>query len=126
MPTYAVTLEAVNDSTSSRTVQITADNAVEAERGTKVPGWLTVCSERLPDGSQRSQAPGSGGFVKVRFVSKQHGATAGLIFPDDEVQSKTVAQLSRYFPVSEFWKMKTLWVSNKYDTWEEAFAHKFA
>lgn len=63
-------------------------------------------------------------FVKVRFMSDV-GATAGLVFTEAQMRMCSVSQLSRYFPSSEFRKMRTLQISRPYMSWEEAFDHEF-
>lgn len=65
-------------------------------------------------------------FVKVRFYSRSHGATAGLIFRASDVRTMTIGEISRRFPYSEAPKMHRLEVSPEYCTWDEAFAHIFA
>lgn len=66
------------------------------------------------------------GFCKLRFVSKyHHGATAGLIFTAEALKGKTIADLSRYFPVGECNKMDRLERSPFFATWDEAFAYTF-
>lgn len=62
-------------------------------------------------------------YFKVRFTSKNHGATAGLIVKEKDVT--TVSDLSRLFPKSEFRKMERLEISQPYKTLEEAFNHSF-
>ena len=63
-------------------------------------------------------------FVKVRFTNGAE-STAGLIMPYDKVKHSTITELSRAFPYSEAPKMKRLDISPAYETWEEAFNHKF-
>jgi len=63
-------------------------------------------------------------FVKIRFIGRA-GATAGLVLPREEVQSLSVANMSRYFPYSEAGKMERAQCSPIYSTWEEAFHHTF-
>lgn len=66
------------------------------------------------------------GFCKLRFVSKyHHGATAGLIFSASALKGKTIADLSRYFPIGECNKMDRLERSPFFETWDEAFAYQF-
>lgn len=65
------------------------------------------------------------GFVKVRFSSKKHGATAGLVMPTITYVELSVSELSRKWPYSEALKMETVEASKPYDTWEQAFAHEF-
>jgi hypothetical protein len=66
------------------------------------------------------------GFCKIRFVSEyHHGATAGLILEASKMKGKTIADLSRYFPVSEFRKMDRLERSPFFATWDEAFNYTF-
>lgn len=66
------------------------------------------------------------GYCKIRFVSKyHHGATAGLILHTDTLKGKTIADLSRYFPIGECNKMDRLERSPFFATWDEAFAYTF-
>ena len=66
------------------------------------------------------------GYCKIRFVSKyHHGATAGLILHAETLKGKTIADLSRYFPVGECNKMDRLERSPFFATWDEAFAYTF-
>ena len=66
------------------------------------------------------------GFCKLRFVSRyHHGETAGLIFPASALKGKTIADLSRYFPVGECNKMDRLERSPFFSTWDEAFTYTF-
>lgn len=66
------------------------------------------------------------GFAKVRFTSRKHGATAGLVFTSDRLaQIKSVAELSHAFPYSESLKMEQLEVSPHFPTFAEAFAYEF-
>lgn len=65
-------------------------------------------------------------FVKVRFISKQHGATAGLILTLKQIRDITVADLSRMYPYSVANKMERLQKSQPYPTWNEAFNHTFS
>lgn len=64
-------------------------------------------------------------FVKIRFTSKIHGATAGLVLSAELVKQATASELSRYFPYTECRKMERLEVSPPYDTWNAAFLHTF-
>jgi hypothetical protein len=64
-------------------------------------------------------------YCKIRFVSKHHGKTAGLIVPASKLQGKTIADLSRYFPMSECRKMYRLERSPFFTTWDEAFNYEF-
>lgn len=59
-------------------------------------------------------------FCKVIFYGAR-GKTAGIVLPTDKVIGATAAKLSRYFPVSEAMKMEKIYVSDAFDTWEEAF-----
>lgn len=63
-------------------------------------------------------------YHKVRFTSKEHGSTAGLILTEEQTK-RPITELSRLFPASEFRKMVKLQVSPAYKTWDEAFAHSF-
>jgi hypothetical protein len=60
-------------------------------------------------------------FHKVLFYSKVHGRTAGLILNDSELKGKSTSDLSRLFPYSEAPKMKILFVSQGFNSWNEAF-----
>lgn len=65
-------------------------------------------------------------YCKIRFVSKyDHGETAGLIFSAQAIKGKTMADLSRYFPIGECNKMDRLQRSPFFSTWEEAFNYTF-
>lgn len=64
-------------------------------------------------------------YIKVRFTSKEHGVTAGLIFPESVYERMSVEKLSRHFPYSEALKMRMIERSKAYRTWEEAFLHSF-
>jgi hypothetical protein len=65
-------------------------------------------------------------YCKIRFMSKyHHGETAGLILTDDALKGKTIADLSRYYPVGECNKMDRLQRSPFFQTWEEAFRYEF-
>ncbi len=63
-------------------------------------------------------------FYKVRFTSKKHGSTAGIV-----IQSSTgkfdVAKLSRNYPYREAMKMVRFERSPRYGSFDEAFAHNF-
>ena len=59
-------------------------------------------------------------YHKIRFTSKEHGNTAGLVLTTAQAK-QSVEKLSRLFPTSEFRKMVTLQVSRAYKTWDEAF-----
>lgn len=63
-------------------------------------------------------------YHKIRFTSKEHGNTAGLVLTAAQIK-QPITKLSRLFPTSEFRKMVTLQVSPAYKTWDEAFAHQF-
>lgn len=62
-------------------------------------------------------------FVKIMFYGSG-GETAGIVMPMAKVRGKTVSQLSRFFPYSEAPKMEKIYISDEFDTWEKAFAHK--
>lgn len=65
-------------------------------------------------------------YCKIRFVSKyHHGATAGLIFTASALKGKTIADLSRCFPIGECNKMDRLQRSPFFATWDEAFTYTF-
>lgn len=64
-------------------------------------------------------------FHKVRFSSKEHGATAGVILSSRFIERNTVSEISRLFPYSESMKMETFEVSPAYETADAAFYHSF-
>jgi len=65
-------------------------------------------------------------YCKVRFVSKyHHGATAGLIWAEHELRGKSIEDISRRYPMSEFRKMDRLERSPWFATWDEAFGYEF-
>lgn len=65
-------------------------------------------------------------YCKIRFVSKyHHGATAGLIFSASQMKGKTIADISRAYPISEFQKMNRMQRSPMFETWDEAFRYEF-
>lgn len=64
-------------------------------------------------------------FIKVRFSSKEYGATAGLVLDFDRYDSMTIPEFSRLFPYSESMKMKTLEKSPVFNAWDEAFDYDF-
>lgn len=65
-------------------------------------------------------------YCKIRFVSKyHHGATAGLVFDELKLKGKSISDLSRYFPTSEFRKMDRLERSPFFNSWDEAFHYTF-
>lgn len=64
-------------------------------------------------------------FVKIRFTSVRHGATAGLVIPSKQLADSTVAELSRLYPCSEASKMERLEISIEYATQEDALQHLF-
>ncbi len=64
-------------------------------------------------------------FCKVRFTSKRHGATAGLVIDGHRAKTASIADLSRLFPTWEANKMHTLECSPEFATFEQAFAHEF-
>jgi len=63
-------------------------------------------------------------YCKIRFVSK-YGQTAGLIMSATALTGKTIADLSRYFPIGECNKMDRFQRSPFFATWDEAFAYTF-
>lgn len=63
-------------------------------------------------------------FVKFRFVNGDE-ATAGLVISLEVWTTATVTELSRMFPAGEALKMQTLQCSRVFDTWKEAFCHRF-
>ena len=66
-------------------------------------------------------------YCKVRF-KRGSETTAGLVLSEEVIgaESVTIGDLSRLFPSFEIPKMHNLEVSGGYDTWEQAFAHKFS
>lgn len=67
----------------------------------------------------------AGPYRKIRFMSHQHGATAGLIVTDAQLADETLQSVSRLFPVSEFRKMERYQSSIPFATWEAAFLYQF-
>jgi len=65
------------------------------------------------------------GFAKVRFTSKTHGATAGLVFTAAEIAILSLYDISRCYPATECLKMDTLETSPILPTWEGAFNYDF-
>jgi len=65
-------------------------------------------------------------YVKVRFTSRRHGVTAGLVVTTDSARPRIDASnASRLFPLSEAPKMKTFQRSPPFATWQEAFDYTF-
>ena len=64
-------------------------------------------------------------YVKVRFESETHGATAALVIATDRFKKMTIGELSELYPLCEVMKMKRLVVSPEYSSWDEAFDHQF-
>ena len=64
-------------------------------------------------------------FIKIRFSSKSHGPTAGLIFEASRVKAMSLGDISRAWPYSEALKMERVERSPEYDSWGEAFNHDF-
>ena len=64
-------------------------------------------------------------YRKVRFTSKEHGSTAGLVLTDEHFPVVLTA-VSRLFPVSEFRKMELFQQSPPFQTWDEAFNYQFS
>ena len=68
-------------------------------------------------------------YVKVRFASPTH-QTAGLVFTSPQLLQHNIASLSRLFPSKEFGRLGSrlvrLEMSPEFETFEQAFAHKFA
>ena len=62
------------------------------------------------------------GFVKVWF-ERGDESTVGLVFTSDYVERSSVTVLSRSWPMSEVPKMRRMFFSPIYDTWEGAFYH---
>lgn len=62
-------------------------------------------------------------YKKIRFTSKRHGATAGLVIETNRDMS--ISALSRLYPMYEARKMERIEVSPAYPTWGEAFAYDF-
>lgn len=63
-------------------------------------------------------------FRKVRFFSKEHGATAGLVL-DASHFPENISAISRLFPSSEFRKMERFQKSPAFETYEDAFSYEF-
>lgn len=64
-------------------------------------------------------------YRKIRFYSKEHGPTAGLVVRFDGKTMYTLTQLSKLFPITEAPKMKRFQAGPIFDTWEEAFNFEF-
>ena len=64
-------------------------------------------------------------YRKIRFYSKQHGETAGLVIQHDGKTFHSIEELSRLFPMHEALKMQKFQSSPVFDTWNEAFAFEF-
>jgi GT2 family glycosyltransferase len=60
------------------------------------------------------------GFRKVWF-SNGDEKTAGLVVAVDQVDGKSISEISRLFPPSEFRKMGKFHKSPVFWTWDEAF-----
>ena len=69
--------------------------------------------------------PGKSGYVRIRFYSPTRGATAGLVIEASKFSLMSTSALSRLFPKSECLKMGRIQRSPAYETWSEAFAHRF-
>ena len=67
----------------------------------------------------------AGPYRKIRFMSQQHGATAGLVVTDAQLAHETLQSVSRLFPVSEFRKMERYQSSPPFATWDAAFLYQF-
>lgn len=64
-------------------------------------------------------------YRKIRFYSKRHGATAGLVVEHGGKKFTTIEELSRLFPMHEAPKMAKLQASPIFATWNEAFEFEF-
>jgi len=64
-------------------------------------------------------------YHKVRFTSRRHGATAGIILETATFGGMTLTQVSRFFPWSEVPKMEKLEQAGPFESWDEAFEHQF-
>ena len=62
-------------------------------------------------------------FIKIRFVSPDNGATAGLVV--DATAHKTIEEYSRLFPVWEAPKMRHFQSSPYFNNWNDAFHYRF-
>ena len=64
-------------------------------------------------------------YVKIRFISAERGATAGLVIPYDHLRTKSVQALSALYPMGEALNMRTFERSPVFDSWDKAFAYQF-
>jgi len=68
-------------------------------------------------------------FHKLRFYRNEgqeiEDTTAGLVVDTDTLKGSTIGELSRLFPMSESNKMYKIQASKGFETFVEAFAHKF-
>ncbi len=64
-------------------------------------------------------------YRKIRFYSKRHGETAGLVIQHDGKTMHSIEELSRLFPMSEAMKMERFQASPIFETWNEAFEFEF-
>lgn len=64
-------------------------------------------------------------FRKIRFVCSKNGVTAGLVIESAKLDSMTMGDISKLFPLSEAPKMTTLQVSPEYVTYGEAFSYEW-
>jgi len=62
-------------------------------------------------------------FHKVRFTSKAHGPTAGIVLEGDKIGS--IAEVSLFFPYHEARKMERYEVSPGFAEWRDAFNFDF-
>jgi hypothetical protein len=65
----------------------------------------------------------SKGFRKIWF-SNGDEQTAGLVVAVDQLEGKSIADISRLFPPSEFRKMRKFHQSPVFWTWDEAFGFR--
>lgn len=64
-------------------------------------------------------------YCKIRFVSKYHGGTTGLILSATALKGKSLSAISRLFPMSEFNKMERFERSPFFPSWDQAFTYTF-
>ena len=60
-------------------------------------------------------------YVKIKFSSRQHGDTAGLVISLEKYMTSTMSELSRLYPVSESKKMRRFSVSKVHPDFDGAF-----
>jgi hypothetical protein len=65
------------------------------------------------------------GYIKVRFTSKQHGSTAGMVLDAHRLYTMRLSNLSKIFGYREALKMERVQMSPEFNTFIEAFEYQF-